>query len=531
MIRNSSFFLILSLFLLFFQFYSFQYKSNSIIFPKKIISTPFKTDKSFSFISSNSFPISSLLSSLSSTTSTTSTSIPSSFSKNILVNLGNRSYPINIFNSNGNIESYIDKLKPLLKNKKVFIITNTKLNILYQNFLNNLFNNKNLEINEINSIILSDGEKYKNFTSINSILDKLIEKNYTRNSIIISFGGGVIGDLSGFASSIFLRGIKFIQIPTTLLSMIDSSIGGKTGINHSLGKNMIGTFYQPSLVLIDLYFLNTLPEREYNSGLSEIIKYGLMHDYKFFNWIEKNQNYIKYLKKNDHPSININNGNSTNINEKSINAMNKINEKLIKMIYKSCKIKQIIVEKDEKEENNSRILLNLGHTFGHSIETVFGYGEWLHGEAVALGMLMALEYSIKYKKIDGLIGNDLKLRLIKLYNKFSLPTSFYPLNHIKFEDSINKNENSTIKSEYSNNIYESTYKTRFKSSKEYLNELKTNFKSSELLKIMTKDKKNLSEKISLVLLNDYGQAFVSNSNTNEEILSILEQFYPKANEQ
>ncbi|KAF4377639.1 hypothetical protein G4B88_006919 [Cannabis sativa] len=223
----------------------------------------------------------------------------------------------------------------------------------------------------VESVILPDGEQYKNMETLMKVFDKAIESQLDRKCTFVALGGGVIGDMCGYAAASFLRGVNFIQIPTTVMAQVDSSVGGKTGINHPLGKNLIGAFYQPQCVLIDTDTLNTLPERELASGLAEVIKYGLIRDAEFFEWQEKN---MKALLARDP------------------NAMSYA-------IKRSCENKAEVVSQDEKE-SGLRATLNLGHTFGHAIETGMGYGEWLHGEAVAAGTVMAVDMSYRLGWID-----------------------------------------------------------------------------------------------------------------------------------
>ena len=225
---------------------------------------------------------------------------------------------------------------------------------------------------------------------------------FSRDSCLVAFGGGVIGDMTGYASATYQRGINFIQIPTTLLSMVDSSVGGKTGINHPLGKNMIGAFHQPIAVIIDTEILRTLSKRQFNAGMAEVIKYGIIKDKNFFKWITKNCLNIKLQDP----------------------------ESIIKIVKKSCEIKAEIVSQDE-EEKNIRALLNLGHTFGHAIENVLGYGKWLHGEAIACGFLIASSVAIQNKTMSINQYNDIK-NLLKV---FDLPTKL-PKN-INIEDLFN----------------------------------------------------------------------------------------------
>lgn len=243
----------------------------------------------------------------------------------------------------------------------IAIISNKTISDLYINTLKSSLNSLNIPVIEI---CLPEGESYKNLQTLNIIFDTLLKNNFDRNSILIGFGGGVIGDITGFAAAVYMRGIRFIQVPTTLLAQIDSSVGGKTGVNHSLGKNMIGAFYQPISVEIDTDVLFTLPKREISSGLSELIKYGLILDKDFWIWCEEN----------------------------IINLINLKEDALNYAIKKSCELKSFVVSKDEKE-NGLRAILNFGHTFGHAIEFIMGYGKWLHGEAIACGMIQASELS------------------------------------------------------------------------------------------------------------------------------------------
>tara|TARA_Y100001936_G_scaffold112264_1_gene110335 strand:- start:5920 stop:7020 length:1101 start_codon:yes stop_codon:yes gene_type:complete len=276
-----------------------------------------------------------------------------------------QSYPIHIGN---NILNNSNLIFPYLSQKKVAIVTNTTIAPLYlQTLINNL---KEKQINSV-PIILPDGEKHKNWKILNCIFDALLENKCERNTTIIALGGGVIGDITGFAAASYLRGVPFIQIPTTLLAQIDSSIGGKTGINHELGKNLIGSFYQPQVVLADCKTLDTLPNREFISGIAEMIKYGLIRDYLFFEWLEKNINRI--LERED--------------------------KVLAEAIERSCMNKIEIVSADEKE-HGVRAILNLGHTFGHAIENAMGYGTWLHGEAVAAGTVLAAQLSERMHLIE-----------------------------------------------------------------------------------------------------------------------------------
>jgi len=274
------------------------------------------------------------------------------------VELANRSYPIYIGRS---LISNADLILPHLKRKHVAIVTNTTVAPLYLETLSNALQSAGVKVIPI---ILPDGEAYKNSETLNLIYDALLQNRCERSTTLIALGGGVIGDLTGYAAATYLRGVPFIQIPTTLLSQVDSSVGGKTGINHPLGKNMIGAFYQPQLVLADIDTLQTLPAREFSAGMAEVIKYGLIRDAEFFDWLEV---HIEQLMALDEQAI-------------------------TEAIYRSCKNKADVVARDE-HETGERALLNLGHTFGHAIENAMGYGVWLHGEAVGAGTMMAADLS------------------------------------------------------------------------------------------------------------------------------------------
>jgi len=298
--------------------------------------------------------------------------------KKIIVKLDKRSYPIFIGKNILLDRSLFDNVNK----KNLVLITNKKIEKLHISKIKNTLLKKN-------KIIISDGEKYKNQDSITKIYNYLLKNKYSRDSCIVAFGGGVIGDMAGFAAATYQRGINFIQVPTTLLSMVDSSVGGKTGINHPLGKNMIGSFHQPIAVIIDTEILKTLSKRQFNAGMSEVIKYGIIKDKKFFNWIAKNTDKIKAQD----------------------------SDSIIKIVKRSCEIKAEIVALDEKEKN-IRALLNLGHTFGHAIENYLGYGKWLHGEAVACGFLIACSVAIQKNTMGISEYNKIK----SLLKAFSLPT-------------------------------------------------------------------------------------------------------------
>ncbi len=279
--------------------------------------------------------------------------------------LDKRSYPIHI---GYGILQQVDLIVSCLPQKRVAIVSNTTIAPLYLDKLRAA-----LEARGVASIpiILPDGEVHKNWETLNLIFDALLKNHCERKTAILALGGGVVGDLTGFAAATYLRGVPFIQIPTTLLAQVDSSVGGKTGINHPLGKNMIGAFYQPRMVLTDSATLNTLPDRELRAGIAEIIKYGLIRDPAFFEWLEQN---MHRLLARDPVTLN-------------------------EAIQRSCENKAEIVASDEQEKG-VRALLNLGHTFGHAIENGMGYGVWLHGEAVAAGIVLAAELSRRMKFIS-----------------------------------------------------------------------------------------------------------------------------------
>jgi 3-dehydroquinate synthase len=274
------------------------------------------------------------------------------------VDLGNRSYPIHI---GPGLLNQPELLLPHLAQKRAVIVTNTVVAPLYLDKLTATLQSAGVDILPV---ILPDGEAYKNWETLNLIFDALLTHRAERKTTLIALGGGVIGDLTGFAAASYQRGVPFIVVPTTLLSQVDSSVGGKTGINHPLGKNMVGAFYQPQVVLADTDTLNTLPDRELSAGLAEVIKYGLISDLPFLEWLENNM--PKLLARDP--------------------------EALRYAIARSCQNKAQVVAADERE-SGVRAHLNLGHTFGHAIETGMGYGNWLHGEAVSAGMVMAADAS------------------------------------------------------------------------------------------------------------------------------------------
>ena len=298
------------------------------------------------------------------------------------VELKERRYPIYI--GEGLLKD--ETCYPLKKEDKVMIVTNPTVAQYYLEPVTETLEKIGCQVE---SVLLPDGEKYKTLESLNLIFTALLKHNHGRDTTIIALGGGVIGDVAGFAAASYQRGVRFIQIPTTLLAQVDSSVGGKTAVNHELGKNMIGAFYQPSTVIIDTLTLNTLPKREVNAGLAEVIKYGAILDYAFFEWLEAHIDELVAL--NQHS--------------------------LQYCIARCCQIKADVVARDETEKGD-RALLNLGHTFGHAIETHLGYGNWLHGEAVAAGTMMAAVLS---EQLGDLSFEDVA-RLEKLLARANLPT-------------------------------------------------------------------------------------------------------------
>ena len=300
----------------------------------------------------------------------------------LTVALGDRAYPIHI---GGGLLARADLILPHLASRQVAIVTNTTVGPLYLDALQTSLAGAGLDILPI---VLPDGEAYKNTTTLNAIYEALLGRRLERKATLIALGGGVIGDLCGYAAATYLRGVPFIQIPTTLLAQVDSSVGGKTGINHPLGKNMIGAFYQHKLVLADIDTLSTLPERELSAGLAEVIKYGLIRDPVFFEWLEEN---MDGLRGRDPQALSY-------------------------AILRSCENKAEIVAADEREAGQ-RALLNLGHTFGHAIETGMGYGVWLHGEAVGAGMIMAAELSQRL----GWLKSEEVVRIRHLITRAGLP--------------------------------------------------------------------------------------------------------------
>ncbi len=300
----------------------------------------------------------------------------------VQIDLGDRSYPIDIGSGLfGDAATYA----AVPSASSALIVTNVTVRPLYAAKLKAAIESK---FKRVHIVELPDGEEYKNFETLNLIFDALLSNQCDRKTVLFALGGGVVGDMTGFAAASYMRGVPFVQVPTTLLAQVDSSVGGKTAINHPLGKNMIGAFYQPVQVVCDIAPLDTLPPRELSAGLAEIIKYGPIADMQFFDWIEAN---IDALRTKDAKALS-------------------------HAIKRSCEIKAFVVGQDERE-SGLRAILNFGHTFGHAIEAGLGYGEWLHGEGVGCGMVMAATLSQKL----GLIDAAFVARLKALIERAGLP--------------------------------------------------------------------------------------------------------------
>ncbi|MCY4218826.1 MAG: 3-dehydroquinate synthase [Gammaproteobacteria bacterium] len=352
------------------------------------------------------------------------------------IDLGNRSYEIRIANG---ILSDPREFLDWITGEQVLVITNDVVQPLYLDQLKQALPSKQVE-----EMILPDGEHYKSLKTAGEVFDQMLSIPLDRQVTVLALGGGVIGDLSGFVAACYQRGVGFFQVPTTLLAQVDSSVGGKTGVNHSSAKNMIGAFYQPLRVVADIATLRTLDPRQFSSGMAEVLKYGLINDPEFFSWMEQN---IDSVMQHDQTA-------------------------LIKIIQRSCINKARIVEQDERE-SGVRALLNLGHTFGHAIETVTGYGPWLHGEAVGLGMLMAARMST----LQGWLDNTDFLRIRSLLERVGLPVD--PSN---------------------------------------------DFKPKELQEAMNMDKKVLAGKIRLILMQGIGKALICQNYDPTALLQTIEEF-------
>jgi 3-dehydroquinate synthase len=313
----------------------------------------------------------------------------------VTVSLGERSYPIHV---GANLLARAELIAAQLLQPRVAIVTNPAVGELYLDALSSALTQADVAVVPV---ILPDGERHKTWETLNLVFDRLLAQRCERKTTLIALGGGVVGDITGFAAAVYLRGVPFIQVPTTLLAQVDSSVGGKTGINHPLGKNMIGSFYQPRLVLADTDTLRSLPDRELAAGLAEVIKYGLIRDAAFLDWLEHN---IEKLVARDADT-------------------------LAHAVQRSCEIKAQIVSEDEREAD-VRALLNLGHTFGHAIEAGLGFGTWLHGEAVAAGSVLAARLS---QRMGLLQASDVS-RATELFRRAGLPTEAPDLGVTRYLD-------------------------------------------------------------------------------------------------
>jgi 3-dehydroquinate synthase len=358
--------------------------------------------------------------------------------RRLTLSLGAHSYPILI---GSGLLAAVDQIQPVLRSPRIALVSNTTVAPLYLERLDGAMEKAGVGVTPI---ILPDGEVHKNWESLNLIYDSLLAARCDRSTAIVALGGGVIGDLAGFAAATYQRGVPFIQIPTTLLSQVDSSVGGKTGINHPRGKNMIGAFWQPKLVLADTDTLQTLPARELSSGMAEVIKYGLIRDLPFLEWLEANMEGL----------------------------MARDGQLLAQAIERSCANKAEVVAADEFEtaKEGGRALLNLGHTFGHAIEAGMGYGEWLHGEAVAAGTMMAAELS---RRLGWLSAADVE-RVRALMLRAGLPVSGPDLGVARY------------------------------------------------LELMSHDKKVIAGSLRLILLNRIGQALVHADAPSADIAAAIE---------
>ncbi len=308
--------------------------------------------------------------------------------RTLQVALAERSYPIHI--GEGLLDSF--PLAEQVRGNQVMIITNETIAPLYLDRLVSQFGHL-----QCDTLILPDGEKFKTLDTLETIFDALMSKRHSRTTTLVALGGGVIGDMVGFAAACYQRGVDFIQVPTTLLAQVDSSVGGKTAVNHPRGKNMIGAFYQPRLVLIDTEVLETLPARELAAGYAEVVKYGLIRDLPFYRWLETNNDKL----------------------------LSREADAIAEAIFRSCENKAQVVADDETEQGN-RALLNLGHTFGHAIETATGYTDWLHGEAVAMGMIMAVRMSCELGWVEPGLEADLTALLATWNLPVTVPASMTP---------------------------------------------------------------------------------------------------------
>lgn len=329
--------------------------------------------------------------------------------KTLEVELGNRSYPIYI---GADLIDRPELFKACEKSSSIYIVTNTTVAPLYAERLTKTLGTFG---KTVRTIVLPDGESYKDWKNLQLIFDDLLKFGADRQTMLVALGGGVIGDMTGFAAASFMRGVRFIQVPTTLLAQVDSSVGGKTGINHPLGKNMIGAFHQPVAVIADLNTLKTLPARELSAGLAEVIKHGAIADAQFLDWIEAN---AKPLLACD-------------------------TDAMSHAVLRSCEIKSAVVSADERE-GGIRATLNFGHTFGHAIEAGMGYGEWLHGEAVGCGMVLGADLSCRLNYITRAEADRLK-KIIQSMNLPIAPPKFGGKRYLELMQVDKKTESGQIR--------------------------------------------------------------------------------------
>jgi 3-dehydroquinate synthase len=354
--------------------------------------------------------------------------------KTLTVNLEDRSYPIYIGTNIGLNEELYSKH---ISSKTVALITNEQIADLYLREISHTLSSFNLK-----RLVLPDGETEKNLNTVEKTVEFLSDNGLDRDSTVIAFGGGVVGDITGFVASSYMRGIKFLQVPTTLLAQVDSSVGGKTGVNIKQGKNLIGAFYQPTAVISDTRFLNTLETRRLSEGLAEVIKYGLIYDSIFFEWLRENTNKILDIDP----------------------------ETMIQLIERCCQIKAAVVSQDEKE-GSIRAILNFGHTFGHAIESLTDYSSFSHGEAVAIGMIMAANLS----QYMGMVSSNDVENIRKSIDAFNLPTN------------------------------------------------KPNLDSNKFLEAMKRDKKSQDGEIRLILLESIGKAMITSDYPNELLMKTISE--------
>jgi 3-dehydroquinate synthase len=351
------------------------------------------------------------------------------------VDLGERGYPVYI---GRDLLADTGLLAQHVAGSQVVIVSNETVAPLYVDRVRSALGARQL----ITEVVLPDGEQYKTLDTLSGIFDRVMADKHNRSTTFVAVGGGVVGDITGFAAACYQRGVNFIQVPTTLLSQVDSSVGGKTGVNHPLGKNMIGAFYQPKAVLIDIDTLHTLPARELSAGLAEVIKYGLISDQPFYRWL---QEHMPRLLAREEAA-------------------------LAEAIERSCAIKAAVVAADERE-GGIRAILNLGHTFGHAIETGQGYGQWLHGEAVATGMLLALELSARRGWVAAAEVDDFRELLLGMHLPVHTPTDM---------------------------------------------------DAAAFLALMSRDKKVIDGKLRLILLEDIGTACIVDDATERELGDLLQ---------